>query len=278
MPSPFLVAPHTHDLMTHTHPGALDKKALRSHLHDQHVYTSLNIHRLLYLLYMFGCCVYFAICIALLIANTQPDDVIDAEFFIPYHYLEFWGQCGFTMLEALVLIHSEMVPLFSLPALLFLVNVVASLVAAILFTINGHIFDRTAHWIEYVVQITITGANLVFILTNKGGKNSLSSALYKYRYWECAFVGLMMVHAIIQVLVFAGVIRFPDIPVYDQAAHYFEYTGEMANTTIVFVFALAVYITLNRRRLAFIDSLQDSSDVESNGTTENDFQGQAVHF
>ncbi len=197
--------------------------------------------RLLLLSYMFACAIYFAICIALLVANTLPDDIIDAEYFYPFHYFEFWGQCGFTILEAFVLVHSEFVPLLSVPACLFLVNVISSMTAAVLFTINGHIFDRTAHWIEYCVQITLVLSNFVFILFNSGRGNELSKFLYRWRYFECVFVFLMLAVSIVQLLVFIPVIHTA-IPVPDQAAHYFEYSGEMANCVIVFLFALSLFL------------------------------------
>jgi hypothetical protein len=230
----------------HSHHNHLDAHSLHSHLHYMHHHATVQRQRLLLLFYMFATCVYFSICIALLVANTMPDDVIDAEYFLPFHLLEFWGQCAFTILEAFVLVHSQFVPLLSVPSALFVVNVVASTTAALLFSINGHIFDRTAHWIEYCVQITVVLANFVFILFQNGAGNSLSKFLYRWRYVECVFVIVMLGVSIVQLLVFVPVIHTA-IQVPDQAAHYFEYTGEMANCVVVFIFALALFLGVNKQ-------------------------------
>jgi hypothetical protein len=174
--------------------------------------------RLLLLLYMFACTVYFAICIALLVANTLPDDTIDAEYFLPFHMLEFWGQACFTVLEALVLLHSDLVPLFSFPALLIGANIIASLTAAVLFSINGHLFDRTAHWIEYCAQITIVLANFVFVFANwrRPLNTGISEFLYRWRYVECVVVVALLSVSIVQLLVFVPVIHIEAFPVPDQ--------------------------------------------------------------
>jgi membrane-bound acyltransferase YfiQ involved in biofilm formation len=80
----------------------------------------------------------------------------------------------------------------------------------------------------------------------------LANFLYRYRYLECVFVLIMLIGSIVQLLVFIPVIHTA-IPVPDQAAHYFEYSGEMANCVIVFVFALSVYLGVNQR---FDDHIQ----------------------
>src|SRR4051812_12241510 len=76
-------SPSTHGHL-HSH---LDAHSLHSHLHYMHHHATVQRQRLLLLFYMFATAVYFAICIALLVANSQPDDVIDAEYFLPFHLL-----------------------------------------------------------------------------------------------------------------------------------------------------------------------------------------------
>ena len=51
--------------------------------------------------------IYFGVATTLLAANFQPQEVIEEDFYLPFHYAEFWSAFLFTVLEAFILYTSD---------------------------------------------------------------------------------------------------------------------------------------------------------------------------
>lgn len=59
------------------------------------------------LIYMILICIYFACVTTLLAANNFDQDFIEANYFLPFHYTEFWTAFLFTLLEAFILVSAD---------------------------------------------------------------------------------------------------------------------------------------------------------------------------
>lgn len=83
-------------------------------------------------------------------------------------------------------------------------NIVGTLIAALLFTFAPAIFERPAHYCEYAVQVTITSANYIFIFNapKKKGQRHRGIAFWAQLALNTLLVGM----AIVKILFYVSVI------------------------------------------------------------------------
>lgn len=215
---------------------------IHSLLHHLRDHQSSARRRVELLVYMFLIVIYFGILASLLGANFQPQSVIEETYFIPFHMLEFWGAFAFAVLEAFILVSIGVLDVEHhwYAALLVAINICATLVAAILFSFDPEAYEFISHLIEYSAQITLTAANFLFIfLLPRQPTSTLVQTWKRFRIVEIVVVACFMVVAILKFLVYLSVIVTDMEP--ERAAHFFEFTGEMANAVFAFVFAFLLY-------------------------------------
>jgi hypothetical protein len=184
---------------------------------------------------------------------NSDEDIIHEKFYVPFHYTEFWAAFLFTLVEAFILVSAG---IFSfkrlLDKLMMLVvgfNVVASFVAALIFTFEPHLFEEIAHYIEYGAQITITLANFIFIIQTKKEVSRLALGA------QLTFAVILVIMAILKLLFFTGAIYSPMGG--ERSSHFFEFTGEAANSLWAFVYALQQFLVLTDSQERHNDSLKD---------------------
>jgi hypothetical protein len=213
---------------------------LLHHLHEYHLATRKRTELLFYILLVV---MYFGVSTALLIANCLDQTVIEENYTLPFHLAEFWSQFLFAILEAFILVAANILDVGSVgkffQLLLVALNVILTLVAALLFTFSPLLFERPAHYIEYAAQITITMANFVFIF--KLG-DSKSIKWKRFRVVEIVVVSILLVMAIIKLLLFIPVIH-SDIGA-ERSSHFLEFIGEMGNAMFAFTFAFLLFLDL----------------------------------
>jgi len=212
-------------------------------------YSTYKRKKLSLSLMLFFIIIYFFCCCTLLIANCQAPEIIDSKYNVPFHMLDFWGSFGFALIEAAILVTAAMVEIGSLRHFIVSVNIGTTLIAAVLFSFNPEFWEINCHWIEFSAQIFITLSDILFIFHQF--KKAEYNILYKYRYYELGLVLFFAMAAVIKLLVFGGVINLGIDP--EQAAHFFEYCGEMVNAIFAFVFTLVMYKECNQNLNAIFD-------------------------
>jgi hypothetical protein len=219
-------------------------------LHHLHDHKALAVRKFALLIYMFLIVIYFAVCATLLGANCQEQSVIEATYYLPFHMVEFWGAFIFAVLEAFILVTIEVLSLADnkLAGLLVGLNVVAAFVAALLFSFSPQLYEVPAHYIEYSVQITLTGANFIFIfvLPMATKDNPMWKMWARFRVAEVVVVAVLLLCAILKLLFYTSVIPVGMGP--ERASHFFEFTGEMANSVFAFAFSFILYLDLTLRQ------------------------------
>ncbi len=144
------------------------------------------------------------------------------------------------------------------------INIVSSLVAALLFTIGLQLFERIAHYIEYASQITgaswldarsvvliciahatlphacaVTLADFIFIFNSPNGTIDCSASVV----FQLLFASTLVVASVLKVLFYTGTITVAMGN--ERSSHFFEFTGEMANSAWAFFFALTRFAELS---------------------------------
>jgi hypothetical protein len=221
-------------------------------LHHLHNYHELTRRRTELLVYMGLTVIYFGVAATLLGANFNDQEFIEANYYLPFHYAEFWSAFLFTLVEAFILISAGVFTFkTSIEGVFMLIvglNVASSLVAALLFTFAPFIFERPAHFIEYGSQITVTLANFIFILHHRpSSKVSLIIQL--------SIASIMVVVSILKIIFYTDTITVEMGP--ERASHFFEFTGEMANSAWAFVFAFSQFARLTKLQEAHNQKLKD---------------------
>lgn len=180
--------------------------------------------------------VYFFSSMCLFIANTQGPEVIE-HFEIAFHTLDFIGSFIFALVEGISLIMSNIVAVGELRFYLLVLNIGMTLTGSILFILSPEYWEITSHWIEFSAQVFLTLTDLIFISVQF--KKNKDSILYKYRYFELIFIIILLFCSIFKLFIFGNIINFGIDP--EQLAHYFEFSGEMANSLFAILFLTAYY-------------------------------------
>ena len=175
------------------------------------------------------CLVYVGINVACLVLNSMPSVLKENQ--VVFHRMEFWGTFMFSLVDVMSLMYSPK-PLgricdnpFALKLFIFL-NVTASLIPAILVTVDLAHFEFVAHNIEYGNELTMVLIDLVilFSLVNESVSQSPSTGIS---------FGMVVVSGMVAVL---------QLTLYNVAgghlAHFFEFVFEMFSAGTFFWFCI----------------------------------------
>jgi hypothetical protein len=222
-----------------SHDGSDKIHRLLHHLHEYHLAVRQRTELLFYILLVV---MYFGVSAALLGANFYDQVVIEEHYLLPFHLAEFWSQFLFSILEAFILVAANILDVGTVgkffQLLLVALNVILTLIAALLFTFSPLLFERPAHYIEYVAQITLTLANFVFIFQ----LDRKTIAWKRFRVVEIVVVSILLVLAIVKLLLFIPVIHTSIGP--ERSSHFLEFIGEMGNALFAFSFAFLLFLDL----------------------------------
>jgi hypothetical protein len=193
--------------------------------------SSLKLTKYALILLLFFLTIYFFISFALLIGNFNSQEVIEANYKLPFHLLDLWGSFAFAVIETTLLMVASMLQFGNFRFFIALINIGLTLIAAILYSFNPDYWETSAHWVEYIAQVFLSISDFLFITYQFKNRQNV---FYKYRHSEFVFVSLIVGASILKLLVFGSVVLFGESP--EHTAHYFEFVGEMANSLFVSVF------------------------------------------
>ncbi|CAE7653775.1 CSN8, partial [Symbiodinium pilosum] len=165
--------------------------------------------------------VYVGINICNTILNSMaPEFRRENKYF--FHMNEFWATFCFALVQvyALVGCPRDLRDIFSRPnlvKLIMIINVVATVVPALLVTASLENFEVPSHEIEYVNEITMAVVDFVFLYSMaKKAKLMADSGLF----FNLVVTAIAMAIAVSQLCIYNGLPG--DIA--EQVAHYFEFT------------------------------------------------------
>lgn len=218
-------------------------------------YNELKSSSIIIIFLIIYTAIYFFSSMCLFIANTQGPEVIEG-FEIAFHSLDFIGSFIFALVEGISLLMSNIVVVGELRFYLLVLNIGMTLTGSILFILSPAYWEITSHWIEFSAQVFLTLTDLIFISVQF--KKNKESILYKYRYYELIFVVVLLVSSVFKLFVFGDAVNFGIDP--EQLAHFFEFSGEMANSMFALLFLTAYYSDIGLK----IDTLTRSFINKSN--------------
>jgi hypothetical protein len=230
----------TIDLSSSDEYNRIDKiHQLLHHLHEYHLAVRKRTELLLYMLLVV---MYFGVSAALLGANFYDQTVIEKNYLLPFHMAEFWSQFIFAILEAFILVAANILDVGTIgkfsQLMLVALNIVLTLVGALLYTFSPLLFERPAHYIEYVVQITLTLANFIFIFQI----DCKTINWRRFRVIEILVATVLLILGILKLFLFIPVIHTSISP--ERSSHFFEFIGEMGNAMFAFSFAFLLFLDL----------------------------------
>ena len=190
------------------------------------------------------CLIYFGVNLTLLYcnfcnANNSKDKPLSD---VVFHLTEFWATFLFTIVEAFAIIQTPKAlkniyenPV-ALKVILFM-NIVVTLVPALLVTFNLEVFEVLSHELEYLNEITMSFVDLVFLysLCQKPNQNTAISNDTMSVYIA---IGSCTI-AVIQLGLYNGFGQNEDGDMKGEIiAHYCEFFFEMVSSMITFWFTL----------------------------------------
>ena len=210
-------------------------------VHDLHDHGMLEVRKDRLLVYIFLILMFVGLNMAMVAANCKPQDFIDANYYVSFHMAQFWGVFAFTMLEALVLIATDAISWNNrIMSAIILFNVVASFATAFLFSFHPKTFEVVCHYIEYTVQILITGVNIVFVQNSKtwGDRRIFGFRLYHVEICV-AIVGSII--SIMTLIIYTGVFSSL-VMASERAAHFCEFANDIFNGLFALYYAIISYM------------------------------------
>ncbi|CAD8094181.1 unnamed protein product [Paramecium sonneborni] len=222
-----------------------------------HIYNNQKFKQNILIFFILVIVINFFCNLALLVANCHPQEVIEDNYYLPFHMLDFYGSFFFALSEGCVLILTGIVTIDSIKIYLIILNVGGTLVALILFTFDPEFFEVTSHWIEYSVQLLLTLTDFLFIF-----QQDKQSLMYKYRFYESCIIILAFIMSFLKLLIYGGVIPTNDQN--ERMAHFLEYSGEMINDCFAIFF---IIIQLNKETQDIMETMQTSLErlLDKNG-------------
>lgn len=184
------------------------------------------------------CLGYCAINMVLILVNylnSRADALVVDE--LTYHLLEFWATFGFALVECVSLVATpkSLIKIYRSPIVLKLIlffNIVASLVPAVLVTLNREVFEILSHEIEYLNELTMTFVDMVLLwsLLKKDDRS------FKGQFVITCAAGSV---ALLQLGVYNLLGRREDGDMAGEVpAHYFEFSFEIISSFIAFWFCM----------------------------------------
>lgn len=239
-------------------PGAASSPLTFVQIHhlieDIHEYGLLDVKMNRLLIYIFSILLYIGLNAALLGANFQEQTFIEEHYYIPFHMADFWGLFGFTLLEALLLIVTEIVSVDNIfqTGLIFF-NIVITFVAAFLFTLDPKFYEVPSHYIAYSIQVLITGVNVIFLRSYmKTAKPD--NMVYRLRHVEVGVAISVVLFSIFQLVLYSGVI--PVNMGSERSAHFCEFSNEIVNAFFALTYALLTYWDIRKLWLQHYETMK----------------------
>ena len=151
--------------------------------------------------------------------------------------VKFWATFGFALVECVSLVATpkSLIKIYRSPIVLKLIlffNIVASLVPAVLVTLNREVFEILSHEIEYLNELTMTFVDMVLLwsLLKKDGRS------FKGQFVITCAAGSV---ALLQLGVYNLLGRREDGDMAGEVpAHYFEFFFEIISSFIAFWFCM----------------------------------------
>ena len=209
-------------------------------VHDLHDHGLLEVRKDRLLIYIFLILMFLGLNVALMAANCKSQQFIEENYFTTFHMASFWGVFAFTMLEALVLIATDVISWDNrVLSSIILFNVMASFATAFLFSFHPRAFEVVSHYIEYTVQLLITGVNLVFVINYTRSANP-QAMVYRLRNIEIGVAIFGLILSILTLIIFTGAI--PMNMEKERAAHFCEFANDIFNGTFALCYAVLCYM------------------------------------
>jgi len=208
---------------------------------DVHEYGVLQARKNHLLLYVFLVLLYIGLNVALLGANFQSQELIEEEYYYSFHLTAFWGLFAFTLLEAFILIATDIITWANkCQTLVILFNVMAAFATAMLFSFDPHLYEVPAHYMEYSVQILISWVNIIFLRSYMiRAANTGPKSMYRCGGLEMAVASAVLGLAMFTLVVYTGVIPTDMGP--ERAAHFCEFINEIFNGVFALAYATFCY-------------------------------------
>ena len=205
--------------------------------------------------------------------NDNDDDLPVSD--LTYHLLEFWATFGFAVLEVISLVSTpkSLLSIYANPLILKLImffNIVATLVPALLVSLNLERFEIISHEIEYVNELTVSQKNeKKFCELNNTRSTSIDQCIDQSflsllsSFFQMTFVDLVLLWSLcrlgdvcdrsgqIIITCIAGFVALVQLGVYnllgqtpdgdmvgEVPAHYFEFSFEIISSLIAFWFCM----------------------------------------
>jgi len=214
---------------------------------DVHEYGVLKARQNHLLLYVFLVLLYIGLNVALLGANFQSQELIEEEYYSSFHMAAFWGVFGFTLLEAFILIATDIITWANrCQTLVILFNVMAAFATAMLFSFDPHLYEVPAHYMEYSIQILISWVNIIFLRSYMiRAANTGPNSMYRCGSVEMAVALAVLGLAMFTLIVYTGVIPTDMGP--ERAAHFCEFINEIFNGLFALAYATFCYKDANKQ-------------------------------
>lgn len=198
---------------------------------------------------------YIGLVIALLAANNfDQDTVIEKFYFLPFHMYEFWGSVYFALVEGYILLVADDNSFLALDQSsqstlvhMLSINVVSTMVAAALFTLNPSIFEVPAHYIEYTSQLTVTFIDAYFMMLPRNGSKHLRDRRKmgdRIPTWvQQGYFVLLLLADVAKFLLYANLLPTLTASIgNERSSHYVEFTVELLNSLWAFMYIKDLYM------------------------------------
>mmetsp|Transcript_40406 Transcript_40406/g.94940 ORF Transcript_40406/g.94940 Transcript_40406/m.94940 type:complete len:314 (-) Transcript_40406:682-1623(-) len=181
------------------------------------------------------CLAYCGVNVALIGVNYvnshAPDDPPVSD--VTYHLVEFWGTFVFAVVECISLTSTpkSLATVYENPATLKLIlffNVVATLLPAVLVSLNLEEFEILSHNVEYMNELTMSFVDLVLLWS-----------LVQINPKTLATAAIAIVIALVQLGVYNGMGRTENGDMVGEVpGHYLEFAFEIISSLIAFWFCM----------------------------------------
>jgi len=226
-----------------------------------HYHHQMNTKKTLILIYNFLILLYIGVQFGLLGVNFQTQDFIEANYYLPFHLLEFWAVFILTVLESLILIATGNINTEDWPNTIqgsvLLFNVLSTLTAAIIFSMFPNTYEVPSHYMEYSIQILITLTDFIFIY-----KSSKTSDNKTYTYIKFGFAISTLCLSVFQILVYAA--AFSTGIEAERAAHFCEFSNEIANGCFALWYGFNMYKNYSDELSCYDCKIRDETMANSN--------------
>jgi len=220
---------------------------------DFHDHENIHKQRNQILILLCVIVLYIGIQFGLSAANFVSQETIEAKYTIPFHLLEFWAVFSFTLLQSFILIATGVVTwtdaINRVQFILLIINIISTLIAAILVSLSLEMYEVPAHYLEYSIQILISLIDFIFIFNTKEKappqeETEDEKAQKKGCFiFKIIFAICSVITAILILIIYADGFSTGIEP--ERAAHFGEYLNEILNACFLFWFSLVKYNELN---------------------------------